>query len=70
MLRQTVGRRASPLPFSFFFPSYCDVSEARSYFASTVSLYTVMSAFFCDASNLCYSLNMIDRVSHSYKTSA
>jgi hypothetical protein len=33
---QTVGRRALPLPFPSFFPSYCDVSEARSYFASTI----------------------------------
>jgi hypothetical protein len=35
MLRQTLRHRASPLPFPFS-PSYCDVSEARSYFASTI----------------------------------
>jgi hypothetical protein len=36
MLRQTFGRRASPLPFPSFFSSSSDVSEARSYFASTI----------------------------------
>jgi hypothetical protein len=36
MLRQTLGRRAPLLPFPSLFPSYCDVSEARSYFASIV----------------------------------
>jgi hypothetical protein len=42
MLRQTLRHRASPLPFPYFFPSYCDVSEARSYFMSTVP--TAMTA--------------------------
>jgi hypothetical protein len=37
MLRQTVGHRAPPLPFPSFLPSYCDVSQALSYFASTIS---------------------------------
>jgi hypothetical protein len=36
MFRQTLRRRVSPLPFPSFSPSYCDVSQARSYFASTV----------------------------------
>jgi hypothetical protein len=35
-LRQTLRRRAAPFPFPSFFPSYCDVSQARSYFASTI----------------------------------
>jgi hypothetical protein len=38
VLRQTVGHRASPLLFPSFSPSYCDVSEAISYFASTILL--------------------------------
>jgi hypothetical protein len=38
MLRQTVGRRALPLLFPSFFSSYCDVSQARSYFASTINM--------------------------------
>jgi hypothetical protein len=36
MLRQTLGHRAPPLPFLSFFPAYCDVSQALSYFASTI----------------------------------
>jgi hypothetical protein len=40
MLRQTVRRRASPLYFPYFSPSYCDVSQARSYFASTITTET------------------------------
>jgi hypothetical protein len=35
MLRQTLCRLASPCPFYRPFPSYCDVSQARIYFAST-----------------------------------
>jgi hypothetical protein len=38
MLRQILRHRASPLPFPSFFPSYCDVSEARSYFASSIRI--------------------------------
>jgi hypothetical protein len=33
---QTVGHRAPPLFFLSFFPSYCDVSQALSYFVSTI----------------------------------
>jgi hypothetical protein len=35
-LRQTVGHRAPLWLFPSFFPSYCDVSQALSYFASTI----------------------------------
>jgi hypothetical protein len=35
MLRQNLRRRAFLLPFPSIFPSYCDVSQAPSYFAST-----------------------------------
>jgi hypothetical protein len=35
ILRQTFRSRASPLPSVY--PSYCDVSQARSHFASTIS---------------------------------
>jgi hypothetical protein len=38
MLRQTVGSRVPPLLFPSFFPSYCDISQALSYFASTIHL--------------------------------
>jgi hypothetical protein len=38
MLRQTFRRRASPLTFLSFSHSYCDVSEVRCYFASTIRL--------------------------------
>jgi hypothetical protein len=36
MLRQTLCRLAPPCPFHLPFTSYCDVAQARSYFASTV----------------------------------
>jgi hypothetical protein len=36
MLRQTVDNRAPLLLFASFFPSYCDVSLALSYFVSTI----------------------------------
>jgi hypothetical protein len=36
MLRQTVGHCAPLLPFPSVFSSYCDVSETRCYFASTI----------------------------------
>jgi len=36
MLRQILRRRASPLALSIIFSPYCDVSQARSYFASTI----------------------------------
>jgi len=39
MLRQTVDNRAPLLLFPSFSPSYCDVSEARSYFASTILIF-------------------------------
>jgi hypothetical protein len=38
MLRQTIDNRAPPLLFPSFLPSYCDVSEARSYFASSIKV--------------------------------
>jgi hypothetical protein len=38
MLRQTLGHRA-PLPFPSFSLYYCDVSQALSYFASTINLH-------------------------------
>jgi hypothetical protein len=38
MLRQTVGHRAHPLLFPSFSPSYCEVSQARSYFASAIMI--------------------------------
>jgi hypothetical protein len=36
MLRQTDDNRAPLLLFPYIFPSYCDVSRALSYFASTI----------------------------------
>jgi hypothetical protein len=36
MLKQTLCRLAHSCPFHLPFPSYCDVAQARSYFASTV----------------------------------
>jgi hypothetical protein len=36
ILRQTLCRLAPPCPFHLLFPSFSDVAEARSYFASTV----------------------------------
>jgi hypothetical protein len=44
MLKQTLRGRASPLPFPSFFPSYCDVSQARSYFSSTMLMYRLSLA--------------------------
>jgi hypothetical protein len=42
MLRQTVRHLASPLPFPCFSQSYCDVSQVRSYFASTIHVTTFL----------------------------
>jgi hypothetical protein len=38
MLRQTLRHRAPPLPFPSSFRSYCDVSQALSYFASAINI--------------------------------
>jgi hypothetical protein len=36
ILGQSVSHRAPPLSLSIFSPSYCDVSQALSYFAPTI----------------------------------
>jgi hypothetical protein len=45
MLRQTVGHRASPLPFLFFPLLLCDVSEARSFFTITIANVATLLVF-------------------------
>jgi hypothetical protein len=45
MLRQTLFSLAPPRPFHLHFPSYCDVAQAQSYFASTVLPHILLITF-------------------------
>jgi hypothetical protein len=42
---QTLCRLAPSCPFHLPFPSYCDVAQARSYFASTVIVALLVEKF-------------------------